>query len=46
MVTFMQAKSLEIKNLTEAWGNLGLDQSVYVCELWYIPAQFRWNQNR
>lgn len=39
MMTFMQAKSLEIKNLTEAWGNLGLDQSVYVCELWYIPAQ-------
>lgn len=33
MVTFMQAKSLEIKNLTEAWVNLGLDQSVYVCEL-------------
>lgn len=33
MGAFMQAKSLEIKNLTEAWCNVDLDQSVHVCEL-------------
>lgn len=32
MVTFVQAKSLEIMNLTEAHCNLGLDWPVHVYE--------------
>lgn len=32
MVTFVQAKPLEIMNLSEACCNLDLDWSVHVCE--------------